>query len=180
MPSYSNGPAKRRGITLHYDIRSCLSSAGVLSPVASPKKLKRLPHIFCKTLELPFASDTPVTVQETQDCYAFLVQQPGLVAEDVRIEVLEIVPGATKVVMRGAERIRAAVLEDVEMMNPWRFRLPACTIPEAATSDYQGGILTITIPKIRGSWCADDDPELVIAKAGSNCAANDAQIHATV
>eukprot|EP00250_Pteridium_aquilinum_P031416 c4357_g1_i1 orf=99-638(-) len=115
------------------------------------RKLRRLPHVFCKLLELPFAVDTPVVVEERKECYAFVIRQPGLQKADVVTEAVQIVPGAIKVTLRGADRIRAAGLEKnpaVEMVGNWRARLPACTVPEAATATYTDGIITIIIPKL--------------------------------
>lgn len=177
--------------------------ADLLKPMLpkGQKQLKRLPHVFCKFLDLPFAAETPILVQERRDCYAFIVQQPGLQETDMVAEVVQIVPGATKVVLRGADRIRATLMQNPSsnfeertgrspnpnpstdpdlttgripnpnppdlprgrnlnpgsaMRNPnanpemrqWRLRLPACTVPEAASTTYAEGTLTITIPKV--------------------------------
>eukprot|EP00249_Psilotum_nudum_P012530 c23838_g1_i1 orf=652-1470(-) len=144
-------PAKRRAISLRYDINSSLANAGLLSSLP-PKKLKRMPHIFCKLLELPCDAETPVEVLENQDAYTFVMEQPGLVAEEVRVEVIEIVPGAVKVVVRGAE-ITMAFLEQLGL-DAWRFRLPACTLPEAARAVYEHGVLTVIVPKLPSSTSA--------------------------
>ncbi|KAA8550847.1 hypothetical protein F0562_002531 [Nyssa sinensis] len=52
---------KKRNITLRYDIASTLSNASA----CKQKKLRRLPHIFAKVLELPFHSDADVLIEET-------------------------------------------------------------------------------------------------------------------
>ena len=64
------------------------------------KKLKRMPHLFTRVLELPFHAETPVSVVESRDSYRFEVRLPGLHVGDVKVEVLEIVPGATKILVR--------------------------------------------------------------------------------
>jgi len=68
------------------------------------KKLKRMPHLFTRVLELPLHAETPVRVVESRDCYLFQVRLSGVhVVEDVKVEVVEIVPGATNVLVRGVD-----------------------------------------------------------------------------
>lgn len=67
------------------------------------KKLKRMPHLFPRVLELPLHAETPVSVVESRDCYRFHVRLPGAHVDEVKVEVLEIVPGATKVLVRGID-----------------------------------------------------------------------------
>nr|CAN76721.1 hypothetical protein VITISV_029640 [Vitis vinifera] len=61
----ANPTPKKRSISLQYDIVSTLSEANRL--VSSQKKLRRLPHIFTRVLELPFRSDADVSVTETPE-----------------------------------------------------------------------------------------------------------------
>lgn len=68
-------------------------------------KLKRMPHLFTQVLELPFAADTTVKMVEYGGSYVFVVHLPNMVVRDVKAEVMEIVPGATKVVVRGVEPV---------------------------------------------------------------------------
>lgn len=90
------------------------------------RKLKRMPHLFTRTLELPFQADTVVKVAESRDSYTFAAWLPGLGARDVKVEVLEIVPGATKVVLRGLECLLPSNADDLEVCNFLRFLCVIC------------------------------------------------------
>lgn len=120
-------------------------------------QLRRMPHVFCKSLDLPFPAETRVAIDERKDAYAFVIQQPGLQEADVVAETVEIVPGAIKVILRGADRIRAALTKSqpssAEMAN-WRARLPMGTIPERAKATYAHGVVTIIIPKLPAAAAA--------------------------
>jgi len=109
-------------------------------------KLKRMPHLFTRILELPLHAETPVRVVESRDSFQFEMQQPGSAVDNVKVEVLEIVPGATKVLLRGVERSSADV--DISEVDLWRFRLPPTTLPEKSFARYDHGTLFITIPKV--------------------------------
>lgn len=111
------------------------------------RKLKRMPHLFTRTLELPFQADTVVKVAESRDSYTFAAWLPGLGARNVKVEVLEIVPGATKVVLRGLECLLPSNADDLEV-DLWRFRLPPSTIPEGSVAIFQQEVLSVTIPKV--------------------------------
>lgn len=114
-------------------------------------QLRRMPHVFCKLLDLPFPVETNVVIEERREAYAFMIRQPGLQKADIVAETVEIVPGAIKVILRGADRIRAALTKDSSLpatTENWRARLPTCTIPESAKASYAHGIITITIPKL--------------------------------
>ncbi|GFZ19705.1 hypothetical protein Acr_28g0004100 [Actinidia rufa] len=129
---------KKRNITLRYDVASALSEA-------KQKKLRRLPHIFAKVLELPFHADADVSVQETSDRFRFVVNTDDIGGEDIRAHTIEIYPGVTKIVIRGTEVLDLAVGElELDM---WRFRLPSSTKPELATAAYSDGELVVTVPK---------------------------------
>jgi HSP20 family molecular chaperone IbpA len=109
-----------------------------------------MPHLFSRVLELPCDDETPVSVVEARDCFKFLVRLPDAVVDDVKVEVLEIVPGATKVLVRGVDA------EDVPEVNYWRFRLPSTTVPEKAVASYEHDHLSVMIPKVVVS-CNDND-----------------------
>jgi hypothetical protein len=79
-------------------VNATLNSALLLSSI---KKLKRMPHLFDRVLELPFHADTVVEIRESRHSFMFVVRRPGLIAEEVKAELVEIVPGATKVVIIG-------------------------------------------------------------------------------
>ncbi|CAM6047364.1 unnamed protein product [Sphagnum compactum] len=127
---------------------SVTATTGKNSPMllSFTKKLKRMPHLFDRVLELPFHADTLVEVQESRDSFSFVVKMPGLVAEEVKPELVEIVPGAIKVVIQGGGEGLLFDLESSEV-ELWRFRLPASTIPEATVARYKNEVLEVTIPK---------------------------------
>ncbi|ERM93495.1 hypothetical protein AMTRI_Chr03g55510 [Amborella trichopoda] len=145
---------KKRNITFRYDITSSLSAAGVPSvPIPTrQKKLRRLPHIFSRVLELPFRSEANVLVQENHEFFRF-VTGTNLVSEDVRAQLIEIIPGVTKIVIRGSNMLDLS-LDELEL-DLWRFRLPPCAQPELASAAYVDGKLIVTIPK--GPSSDDDD-----------------------
>lgn len=139
---------RKRNITFHYDVGRSLSAAEAL--LGWQRKLRRLPHIFSKVLELPFAADADVTVQEEANGFHFVVAAGGVVGEDVRAHAVEIHPGITKVVIRdggddGGNNL-SLLLDDLEL-DRWRFRLPPCTRPELASAMYADGELIVTVPK---------------------------------
>jgi HSP20 family molecular chaperone IbpA len=127
---------------------SVTATTGKNSPMllSLTKKLKRMPHLFDRVLELPFHADTLVGVQESRDSFSFVVKMPGLVAKEVKPELVEIVPGAIKVVIQGGGQGLLFDLESSEV-ELWRFRLPASTIPEATVARYKNEVLEVTIPK---------------------------------
>lgn len=123
------------------------------------KKLKRMPHIFSQVLELPFPSDFPVNSEETETAFRFVIKDPEMVIDGtVKAEVLRIVPGAKKVVLRGVSRTGSALSE----LETWRFRLPPSTNPDATSASYKDGVLTVVVPK---SWsCKEDKYDGVVAE----------------
>ncbi|GAB4841603.1 hypothetical protein Ancab_022317 [Ancistrocladus abbreviatus] len=134
---------KKRNITLRCDIASPLAEANRLLPCRQ-QKLRRLPHIFAKVLELPFHSDADVSIEETDEYFRFTVSDTD-VSDDVRADTIEIYPGVTKIVLRSNEVVYLSI--DEMELDLWRFRLPASTRPELATASYVDGDLVVTVPK---------------------------------
>ncbi|KAF5199643.1 Heat shock protein [Thalictrum thalictroides] len=133
---------KKRNISFHYDINSTLSEANRI--INRQKKLRRLPHIFNKVLELPFHSDADVLVEENPECFRFVVTTED-VGHDVQTQTMEIYPGVTKIVLRG-RNVLELDLDELEL-DLWRFRLPPSTKPELASAVYVDGELIVTVPK---------------------------------
>ncbi|XP_059660483.1 uncharacterized protein LOC132306909 isoform X2 [Cornus florida] len=131
---------RKRNITLRYDVASTLSNA----LASRQKKLRRLPHIFARVLELPFHSDADVSVEEASDCFRFVVTTDDI-GDGIRAHAIEIYPGVTKIVIRGTDVLDSS-LDELEL-DLWRFRLPASTRPELATAEYDDGELVVTVPK---------------------------------
>ncbi|GLJ31972.1 hypothetical protein SUGI_0643580 [Cryptomeria japonica] len=118
----------------------------------SLKKLKRLPHIFSQVLELPVAGDAAVESEETETAFEFVISGPQFVVFDkVKVEVVGIVPGAKKVILRGVQEQPVRVSDD---LDTWRFRLPPSANPDATWAHYQDGVLTVIVPKVQS--CKDD------------------------
>ncbi|KAI5063702.1 hypothetical protein GOP47_0022249, partial [Adiantum capillus-veneris] len=133
---------KSTRISVRYDIGAALRQAGVL------KRLRRMPHIFSRMLELPVVADSVVQVQEDPHALYFKVTlPPPLPAPDcIRAQIIHIVPGVTQVSVAGAQ-LGTAHLEELDVPL-WRCRLPPCSIPEASTAACNGdGLLVLTVPK---------------------------------
>ncbi|KAK6141346.1 hypothetical protein DH2020_024896 [Rehmannia glutinosa] len=141
---------RKRNITLRYDVASVLAQANS----CRQKKLRRLPHIFAKVLELPFHWDADVSIDETPHSLRFTAATDDISGE-VRADAIEIYPGVTKIVVKGNGVVD---LSGTEMeLDLWRFRLPASTRPEFASASYDDGELVVTVPK--GAADDDDDEE---------------------
>ncbi|KAL3828781.1 hypothetical protein ACJIZ3_017583 [Penstemon smallii] len=123
------------------------------------KKLRKLPHVFSKVLELPFRSDADVAVEEGPDFFRFIaeieVQGHDSVAADVKAHAVEIHPGVIKIVVRHDDNVDG---DDVELsldkleVDTWRFRLPSTTRPELASAVFVDGDLIVTVPKNGELW----------------------------
>ncbi|XP_009784306.1 uncharacterized protein LOC142182544 [Nicotiana tabacum] len=130
------------------------------------KKLRKLPHVFGKVLELPFRSDADVAVEEGPEFFRFVAEMEfddggesggAGAGGGLRVQAVEIHPGITKIVVRnGAGDGGAGVfsggedellLEELKV-DTWRFRLPATTKPELATAVFVDGELIVTVPKV--------------------------------
>ncbi|KAI3801011.1 hypothetical protein L1987_29111 [Smallanthus sonchifolius] len=129
-------------ITLRYDTSAAVN--------ARQKKLRRLPHIFAKVLELPFYSDADVSVEETPNSFKFVVDTDVDIGTDIATHTTEIVPGVIKIVSHIGVRVGRLIgsfpINELELKD-WRFRLPASTHPELATAAFSDGELVVTVPK---------------------------------
>ncbi|KAF7144456.1 hypothetical protein RHSIM_Rhsim04G0201700 [Rhododendron simsii] len=116
------------------------------------KRLRRLPHVFSRVLELPFPSDADVSVEESSDSFRFVAvtDDDAVIGDGVRVHAVEVHPGVTKIVVRnggeGGDEVVELLLGEVDV---WRFRLPAMTQPELATAVFVDGELIVTVPKSR-------------------------------
>lgn len=135
----------RRNITVRYDFGSQSNDA---TAICRQKKLRRLPHIFAKVLELPFYSDAEVSIQETSDSLRFVVDTDDDISTDIAAHTIEIYPGVTKVVVSGTRGVGDSG-SDVNQLEVdlWRFRLPESTQPEHATAAFSDGELVVIVPK---------------------------------
>uniref|UniRef100_A0A0D9WW17 SHSP domain-containing protein n=1 Tax=Leersia perrieri TaxID=77586 RepID=A0A0D9WW17_9ORYZ len=122
--------------------------------LAAGKKLRRLPHIFAKVLELPFAADADVSVEEDAAALRFVAAADGFTPSGgATAHAVEIHPGVTKVVVRDVTAGVGVGGDDGEggaaafELDRWRFRLPPCTLPALATATYADGELVVTVPK---------------------------------
>ncbi|CAN4093705.1 unnamed protein product [Withania somnifera] len=146
---------RKRNITLRYDIASALSQANALA--SRQKKLRRLPHIFAKVLELPFDSDADVSIEETSDSLRFVIPTDDA-GNNIRAHTVEIYPGVTKIIIRG-DNFFDSSLSEFEL-DLWRFRLPPSTLPELATANFSDGELVVTVPKDTDEENDDDDGDI--------------------
>ncbi|PPD74167.1 hypothetical protein GOBAR_DD28909 [Gossypium barbadense] len=130
---------KKRNITIQYEMnpRTTRSQAETLLIGGSNKKLRRLPHIFSRVLELPFRSDADVAVEESPDCFKFVAETDGRIGDVVRAHTVEIHPGVTKIVIRSNSLVDFGLLDDLEL-DMWRFRLPETTRPELVECCLRG------------------------------------------
>ncbi|XP_042494657.1 uncharacterized protein LOC122073971 [Macadamia integrifolia] len=137
---------KKRNIAFGYEINSSILEANRL--MGRQKKLRRLPHIFSRVLELPCRSDADVLIEENSDCFRFIVMTDD-VGNDVRAHTIEIYPGVTKIVIRGSNLLELS-MDELEL-DVWRFRLPSSTRPKLANAVYVDGELIVTVPKGGGT-----------------------------
>ncbi|XP_008778997.1 17.4 kDa class I heat shock protein-like [Phoenix dactylifera] len=134
---------RKRNIAFRCDASPRLSAAGA-GDGGRQKKLRRLPHIFSKVLELPLGSDADVSFEEGPDGFRFVAATDDL-WDDVRAHAIEIHPGVMKVVVRDGHGKEE---EEEELdLDRWRFRLPPSSRPALATAAYTDGELVVTIPK---------------------------------
>ncbi|XP_028773525.1 uncharacterized protein LOC114730594 [Neltuma alba] len=135
---------RKRNITVQYDMnaRNPLSEAQELLGLSN-KKLRRLPHVFSRVLELPFRSDADVSIEEGPDYFRFKAETDGI--GDVQAHTVEIHPGVIKIMVRESGSVEFS-LDEIEL-DMWRFRLPESTRPELASAVLVDGELIVTVPK---------------------------------
>ncbi|KAL6880623.1 hypothetical protein ACP4OV_012188 [Aristida adscensionis] len=140
-------------------VQRCAAAASAAAGGAGGKKLRRLPHIFAKVLELPFAADADVSVEEDAAALRFVAAADGFSPAGPRAHAVEIHPGVTKVVVRDLSAAGAADDDGAAAfeLDRWRFRLPPCTRPAMATATYAEGELVVTVPKGAGPDDGDGD-----------------------
>ncbi|XP_074584854.1 uncharacterized protein LOC141840698 [Curcuma longa] len=143
----------RQAISLRYDVSAALSPVEAVAAAALRKaKLRRLPHVFSKVLELPLSADADVSVYEGPRGFRFVAAADGLDGRGVRAHAVRIHPGVMKVVVRNG----AAAWDDLEL-DRWRFRLPPSTNPALATAECNNGELVVTVPKGADSEDSSDE-----------------------
>lgn len=150
-PSISSSPAKNPVAENLVNRQETMRVHPLLNVTIHYKKLRRLPHVFSRVLELPFRSDADVSVEEFPDFFRFVAMADDM-GEDVRAHTVEIHPGVTKIVVRGGG-FEGLSLDELEL-DVWRFRLPESTRPELASAVCVDGELVVTVPK--GGDEADD------------------------
>lgn len=128
-------------------------------PSSNSKKLWRLPHVFANMLELPFHSHADVSIEETPHFLRFVASCNNSLntfnanAGGVRAHTIEILPGITKIVIKGMDGSDVTVAAQQHLrlgVDIWRFRLPSWTRPEMVTAVCSGGKLVVTVPKSKG------------------------------
>nr|CAB3452045.1 unnamed protein product [Digitaria exilis] len=163
-------PRKRTIAVQRCGAAAAAAAAGALGG----KKLRRLPHIFAKVLELPFAADADVSVEEDAAALRFVAAAVDGFSSPAgaRAHAVEIHPGVTKVVVRGLSSAGGADHGDDDEdgaaafeLDRWRFRLPPCTRPAMATATYAEGELVVTVPKGAGPDDGDGDGATVLGGA---------------
>ncbi|CAI9118450.1 OLC1v1020023C1 [Oldenlandia corymbosa var. corymbosa] len=114
------------------------------------KKLRKLPHVFGKVLELPFRSDADVLVEDCSENIRFIakidVDGEDLVNE-MKVRAVEIHPGVTKIVVRKGDPGEVDLLLERLNIDTWRFRLPRSAQPDMASIVLVDEKLIVTVPK---------------------------------
>lgn len=119
----------------------------------SNKKLRRLPQVFSRVLELPLPRDTDVRVYYAPDSDHFVVPR-GAAGEPgaVKVRTVRLEPwGITRVVVHTGPG--EPDLEDDLVYDKWRFRLPETAIPSMTVAGYVNGRLIVIVPR----GVVDDD-----------------------
>lgn len=113
------------------------------------KKLRKLPHVFSKVLELPFRSEADVAVEDSLENIRFIAKfevDGSDVVNDIRVHAVEIHPGVSKIVVRQGEGDLNLSLDQLNV-DTWRFRLPRSAQPDLASAVFINGELIVTVPK---------------------------------
>ncbi|KAH7653269.1 hypothetical protein IHE45_19G070400 [Dioscorea alata] len=109
------------------------------------KKLRRLPHLFSNTLELPLRWDTDVVVHSGPMSLRFTAAMKEAWNE-IKAHTIEILPGMTKLVIRDSEGgDLEAGCADLEV-DRWRCRLLDSARPRLATVRIVDCELIVTVP----------------------------------
>ncbi|KAK1263495.1 hypothetical protein QJS04_geneDACA009499 [Acorus gramineus] len=137
---------RKRNITVRFE--TVVSGTRLSPPSAAAKKLRRLPHVFARVLQLPFRADADVEVHDSPGSLRFVAATDDDLGPGVRALPVEIHPGITKVYIEapGLRRLGIPAVSELEL-DVWRFRLPASTRPELASAAYEDGELVVTVPK---------------------------------
>ncbi|KAK7366552.1 hypothetical protein VNO80_08545 [Phaseolus coccineus] len=130
--------ARKRNIATQNQLNT-LSEA----ETAATKKLRRLPHVFTRVLQLPIPADADVSLHEAPSCFRFVAETPELA--HVEAHTVHIHPGMTKVAVRETVS-RRFPFEDLHL-DVWRIRLPDSTRPDLTTAVVVSGKLVVTVPK---------------------------------
>ncbi|GAB2210248.1 hypothetical protein Droror1_Dr00015511 [Drosera rotundifolia] len=109
----------------------------------NPRKLRRLPHIFTKTLELPLSADADITLEQHPN-FLLYTSSPSP-SHHVTAHVIQLHPGLTKLVVLLANGTVDDGLGDV-----MRLRLPEGAVPELATAAVREGMLVVKVPMKKG------------------------------
>ncbi|XP_039146865.1 uncharacterized protein LOC120284131 [Dioscorea cayenensis subsp. rotundata] len=109
------------------------------------KKLRRLPHLFSNTLELPLQRDTDVVVHSGLTSLWFTVaMKEGW--KEIQAHPIEILPSMTKLVIRDCEGgDPKAGCADIKV-DRWRCRLLDSARPCLATARVIDRELILTVP----------------------------------
>uniref|UniRef100_A0A7N0TET1 SHSP domain-containing protein n=1 Tax=Kalanchoe fedtschenkoi TaxID=63787 RepID=A0A7N0TET1_KALFE len=116
------------------------------------KKLRRLPHVFSRVLELPLKSDADVSIEVNPSYFRFVVDVGDDVCgvgRRVGAHMIQVCPGVVKVVVRGdvTGKDDDALQRDGLELDKWRFRLPLTTRLDRTTIVCVDGELVVTVPK---------------------------------
>uniref|UniRef100_A0A7N0V3F6 SHSP domain-containing protein n=1 Tax=Kalanchoe fedtschenkoi TaxID=63787 RepID=A0A7N0V3F6_KALFE len=131
----------------------CSANRTQMFGVEARKKLRRLPHVFSRVLELPLKSDADVSVEVNPSNFRFVVAVGNGVCEAgsrFGARVIQVYPGVVKVIVTGYgtdEDENELQLMDGLELDKWRFRLPVTTSPEHSTAVCVDGTLVVTVPK---------------------------------
>lgn len=125
------------------------AEAVVLPDSKKKMKLRRLPHVFSRVLQLPFPSNAHVSVEKHPHCFRFVAETCAL---HVEARTLHISPGLTKILIVTETDDAHFSFHDLDL-DIWRFRLPESTVPELATAALINGELTVTVPKAEEHAC---------------------------
>lgn len=139
---------RKWNISIAYNMMNPLSQAETLLSMSgfsnNNNKLRRLPHVFSRILQLPLRSDADVSIEEEPTCFRFVAETDSSLGH-VETHTLHIHPGVTKIVVRASHSLHFS-LDDLHP-DIWRFRLPESVVPELATAVFVDGELIVTVPK---------------------------------